>query len=104
MKSTLMVHDELNECVPGDRVIIRQCRPMSKRKHHMVYEIAQKYKPAEFLRKNPQYLSTKTEGADVVPSLVIKPYRKPPPSRKNRQSDDEIAKQARESIIVPATE
>jgi small subunit ribosomal protein S17 len=53
-QTVLMVHDELNECVPGDRVLIRQCRPYSKRKHWIIHDIIQPYKPAEYLRKHPE--------------------------------------------------
>jgi small subunit ribosomal protein S17 len=53
-QTTLMVHDELNECSPGDRVLIRQCRPYSKRKHWIIHDIVQPYKPAEYLRKHPE--------------------------------------------------
>jgi small subunit ribosomal protein S17 len=52
-QTVLMVHDELNECVPGDRVLIRQCRPYSKRKHWIIHDIIEPYKPAEYLRKHP---------------------------------------------------
>eukprot|EP00171_Calliarthron_tuberculosum_P019339 IDg19339t1 len=33
-----MAHDELNLCREGDRVIIRSCRPLSKRKAFVVVE------------------------------------------------------------------
>jgi len=52
--STLMVHDELNEAVPGDKVLIRQTMPISKHKHFIIHDIISKYKPAEFLRLNPE--------------------------------------------------
>lgn len=54
MTSTLMVHDELNEAVPGDKVLIRQTMPISKNKHFIIHDIISKYKPAEFLRLNPE--------------------------------------------------
>lgn len=31
-----MAHDELDLCRPGDQVLIRSCRPLSKRKAHVV--------------------------------------------------------------------
>lgn len=31
-----MAHDELDLCRPGDQVVIRSCRPLSKRKSHVV--------------------------------------------------------------------
>lgn len=65
VKSTLMVHDELDECVPGDRVVIKQCRPMSKQKHFAIFDIIKKYKPAVFLQQHPEYLVTRTEGSSV---------------------------------------
>lgn len=54
MTSTLMVHDELNEAVPGDKVLIRQTMPISKNKNFVIHDIISKYKPAEFLRLNPE--------------------------------------------------
>jgi small subunit ribosomal protein S17 len=40
-----MAHDEEEVCVVGDVVRIRSCRPLSKRKSHILHEI---------IRKNPQ--------------------------------------------------
>jgi small subunit ribosomal protein S17 len=76
VKTTLMVHDELNECVPGDRVLIKQCRPMSSRKRHMVFDIIHKYKPADFLRKHPEYAPTKAKGTHVVPEALSRKARR----------------------------
>eukprot|EP01122_Echinamoeba_exundans_P006773 TRINITY_DN1972_c0_g1_i1.p3 TRINITY_DN1972_c0_g1~~TRINITY_DN1972_c0_g1_i1.p3 ORF type:complete len:128 (-),score=18.10 TRINITY_DN1972_c0_g1_i1:607-990(-) len=76
VKSTLMVHDEMDECVPGDRVVIKQCRPMSKQKRFTVFDIIKKYKPAEFLQNHPEYLSTRSEGSDVLPTIPRKQTRK----------------------------
>lgn len=35
-KKKFMAHDEKNECKVGDTVLIRECRPLSKRKHWRV--------------------------------------------------------------------
>lgn len=37
--STFMAHDEDNECNLGDRVLIEECRPLSKRKRWRVRRI-----------------------------------------------------------------
>ncbi len=42
-----LVHDELNDCKIGDRVIIEECRPLSKRKSWRVVEILERREVAE---------------------------------------------------------
>lgn len=37
-RKKIMVHDEKNECNNGDKVIIRECRPISKRKRWIFYK------------------------------------------------------------------
>jgi small subunit ribosomal protein S17 len=39
MSSKFMAHDEENKCRVGDRVVIRETRPMSKRKNWRVVSI-----------------------------------------------------------------
>lgn len=41
-KSKFMAHDEANACKTGDKVLIRECRPLSKRKRWRVEEILAK--------------------------------------------------------------
>lgn len=36
------VHDENNECNVGDKVIFKECRPLSKTKHWTLIEITEK--------------------------------------------------------------
>ena len=38
----LHVHDEHNECRTGDRVIIRECRPLSKSKAWMLVQVVER--------------------------------------------------------------
>jgi small subunit ribosomal protein S17 len=40
--SKVMAHDETNDCKIGDRVAIRECRPMSKNKAWQVVEIVER--------------------------------------------------------------
>jgi small subunit ribosomal protein S17 len=40
--STFMAHDETNECRVGDKVLIVESRPLSKRKRWVVQEILEK--------------------------------------------------------------
>jgi small subunit ribosomal protein S17 len=42
--STFMAHDENDECKPGDKVEIEECRPLSKRKRWTVAKILEKAK------------------------------------------------------------
>ncbi len=37
-----MAHDAVNECQPGDTVLIEECRPLSKNKRWLVKEIVQR--------------------------------------------------------------
>ena len=40
--STVMAHDETNECKTGDKVAIRECRPMSKNKAWQVVDVIER--------------------------------------------------------------
>ncbi len=40
--SKFMAHDEANTCGEGDRVLIEECRPLSKRKRWRVREIIER--------------------------------------------------------------
>jgi small subunit ribosomal protein S17 len=40
--SKFMAHDEENTCNQGDRVLIEECRPMSKRKHWKVRKVIER--------------------------------------------------------------
>ena len=42
--SKLMAHDEQNECRPGDKVVIEETRPLSKRKRWALVRIVEKAK------------------------------------------------------------
>lgn len=79
MRSYLLVHDEFNQCVPGDKVIIKQSRPYSALKRFAVVEVSEKYKPAEFLRRHPE-LSPEglTDRTDVPMSKLLKTGMKQP--------------------------
>ncbi|MEA2102140.1 MAG: 30S ribosomal protein S17 [Thermodesulfobacteriota bacterium] len=41
-RRTYKAHDENNECQKGDRVLIRECRPLSKTKGFRVVRILEK--------------------------------------------------------------
>jgi small subunit ribosomal protein S17 len=41
-RKTFKAHDEKNECRQGDKVLIRQCRPLSKDKSWRVVNILEK--------------------------------------------------------------
>lgn len=40
--SKFMAHDEENTCNEGDRVLIEECRPLSKRKHWRVRKVIER--------------------------------------------------------------
>src|SRR5690348_9554605 len=79
MRSYLMVHDEFNQCVPGDKVIIKQSRPYSAIKRFAIVEVSEKYKPAEFLRLHPELRPEGlTDRTDVPMSKLLKTGMKAP--------------------------
>ena len=41
-RKKFMAHDEKNECHKGDTVVIRECRPLSKRKRWRVESVVQR--------------------------------------------------------------
>lgn len=41
-KNKFMAHDEKNTCKVGDTVRIRECRPLSKRKHWCIEQVISK--------------------------------------------------------------
>ena len=41
-KKKFMAHDESNECRVGDKVVIRECRPLSKKKRWRIDSIVKK--------------------------------------------------------------
>jgi small subunit ribosomal protein S17 len=43
-RAKFAAHDEKNECQAGDRVLIAECRPLSKTKHWRVVQILEKVK------------------------------------------------------------
>lgn len=38
-----LVHDEENFCVSGDKVVIRSCLPLSKRKHYYIRNVVKPF-------------------------------------------------------------
>jgi small subunit ribosomal protein S17 len=42
--SKFMAHDETNDCNAGDRVLIEECRPMSRRKRWRVCRVIERAK------------------------------------------------------------
>lgn len=43
-RTKFKAHDERNECKPGDTVLIRECRPLSKDKSWRVVKILERQK------------------------------------------------------------
>lgn len=79
MRSFLMVHDEFNQCVPGDKVVIKQSRPYSALKRFAIVEISEKYRPAAFLEKHPElHPDGLKDRIDVPPSRLSKVGHKGP--------------------------
>lgn len=46
-KNKFMAHDESDECRVGDKVLIRECRPISKRKRWKVERVMEKAEQVE---------------------------------------------------------
>jgi small subunit ribosomal protein S17 len=71
------VHDEKNECAPGDIVRLVETRPLSKEKYWRVAEIVTKaeiieVRPEE-LEIEPEIVGVKPEEAEVEPEVEVKP-------------------------------
>src|SRR5678816_4576017 len=41
-RTTIHAHDEKNEAKQGDKVVLAECRPLSKSKHHRLIRIVEK--------------------------------------------------------------
>jgi small subunit ribosomal protein S17 len=59
--SVLLVHDDKGECDVGDKVEMKQSRPYSKMKHHVVTQILVKDPGTAYLRENPHLARTRLE-------------------------------------------
>jgi len=56
-----MIHDPQDECSIGDRVHFKACRPISKKKCHVLEKIVTKDQANTFIQANPQYIVTNQE-------------------------------------------
>lgn len=61
-----LVHDELNYCVSGDKVIIKNCKKMSKQKAYYVKSIVKAFGRDEFDRSPPQQQEVKQLGDPII--------------------------------------
>ena len=62
-----LAHDELNDCKIGDRVVIEECRPLSKRKSWRVVEILERREVAEI---QPQEIGAPSLEEAAVPTAA----------------------------------
>ncbi|GAM19493.1 hypothetical protein SAMD00019534_026680, partial [Acytostelium subglobosum LB1] len=60
-KTKYMIHDPEDQALVGDFVNFTPCRPLSKRKCHVLTRIAKRPQTTEFILKNPQYTVTAKE-------------------------------------------
>eukprot|EP01130_Rhizamoeba_saxonica_P011021 TRINITY_DN4560_c0_g1_i1.p1 TRINITY_DN4560_c0_g1~~TRINITY_DN4560_c0_g1_i1.p1 ORF type:complete len:138 (+),score=25.47 TRINITY_DN4560_c0_g1_i1:147-560(+) len=69
LRTVLMVHDELNEAVRGDKVIMQQTRRYSKKKFWHLHSISEPYKPLRYLKENPDVADAikKIEEGNYLP-------------------------------------
>lgn len=68
-----MAHDEKNEAKLGDRVLIVETRPLSKRKHFMLSKIVERA-GVKHVEETPEVLTTETPASE--PAETAKPARK----------------------------
>jgi len=66
--SRYKVHDEKNECQPGDTVRLEETRPLSKEKRWRVVEIVTK---AEQIEVRPVELEAQSEEVVAEPEKVV---------------------------------
>ena len=80
-----LAHDEANDCRNGDRVLIEECRPLSKRKTWRVVEILER-----------------REVADIQPRDIAAPALEPEEPQPTPQAQP--AEQAEQAEPTPQTE
>ena len=85
--SKIMVHDEKEECEIGDEVLIRQSRPYSKRKHHILWQVLKKNPAIDFLKANPQLIPQLNISGTLEKTTKTKTTRdsKPTPATQQQQ-------------------
>lgn len=63
-RKRFLAHDEANDCRNGDRVLIEECRPLSRRKTWRVVEILERHEVAEI---QPGEIQAPTLDAEAEP-------------------------------------
>lgn len=82
-----LAHDEANDCRNGDRVLIEECRPLSKRKTWRVVEILER-----------------REVADIQPRDIAAPALEPEEPQLQPTPQAQPAEQAEQAEPTPQTE
>ena len=66
-RKRFLAHDEANDCRNGDRVLIEECRPLSRRKTWRVVEILERHEVAEI---QPGEIQAPTLDAPAAPAAA----------------------------------
>ena len=76
-RKRFLAHDEANDCRNGDRVLIEECRPLSRRKTWRVVEILERHEVAEI---QPGEIQAPTLDAPAAPAAVAEAAPEPTPA------------------------
>ena len=77
-RKRFLAHDEANDCRNGDRVLIEECRPLSRRKTWRVVEILERHEVAEI-----------QPGEIQAPTLDVEAAPEPTPAATPADSEGE---------------
>lgn len=86
-----LAHDEANDCRNGDRVLIEECRPLSKRKSWRVVEVLERREVAEIQPGDiqaPQLDSTPEPSAVAAGTAVSRDDKASVPADGDGQSSE----------------
>lgn len=72
-----LAHDERNDCRNGDRVLIEECRPLSKRKTWRVVEILERREVADIQPRDIAAPALEPEQPQPQPTPQAQPTEQP---------------------------
>lgn len=68
-KRQFMVHDEKNECNPGDVVEIQECRPLSRHKSWRLAKVLERARLPEEVKVDEPQGSAKRQSPESIPEV-----------------------------------
>lgn len=80
-----LAHDERNDCRNGDRVLIEECRPLSKRKTWRVVEILERREVADIQPRD--IAAPALESEELQPTPQAQPTEQAEPAPQTESAD-----------------